>query len=197
MLIQVPYIINSMYSILDTKNTSELYLVRKGWFSREIELTDNTHSYGKIVYHRLSKRIATVITASDTWIFKQAQNSYRYISVTDANGVELGTATRDLFSKITTLSLQTGFVAKFYKPSVWSQHYIWESDDYGKIMQIYSHPYSLKDVVIIDQSMTPVSLIPLLTFFGSYLVVLKRRRNRSVANSLLLAWWGGRNAKRQ
>ncbi|WP_183573110.1 hypothetical protein HDF18_06485 [Mucilaginibacter sp. X5P1] len=185
-----------MYSILDTKNTNELYLVRKGWFSREIELTDNTRSYGKIVYHRLSKRIATVITASNTWIFKRAENSYRLISVTDENGEIIGTATRDIFSRITTLSLQTGFVAKFYKPSVWSRHYVWESDDYGKIMNIDSHPFGLRDSINIDQSMAPESSIPFLTFFGSYLVILKRRRNNAIVSGLLYSLWGGRNIKR-
>jgi hypothetical protein len=185
-----------MYSILNTKNTNELYLVRKGWFNREVELTDNAYSYGKIVYHRLSKRIATAITASNTWIFKRAENSYRRISVTDENGVIIGTATRDFFSRTTTLSLQTGFVAKFYKPSLWSLHYIWESEGYGNVMHINSHPYSLRDTVNIDQSKTPVSLIPLLTFFGSYLVILKRRRNTAIVSSLLYILWGGRGVKR-
>jgi hypothetical protein len=185
-----------MYSILDTKNTNELYFVRKGWFNREIELTDDTNSYGKIIYHRLSKRIATAITVSNTWIFKRAENSYRLISITDKNGVIVGTATRDFFSRITTLSLQTGFVAKFYKPSVWSLHYTWKSEGYGNIMQIDSHPYSLRDTVNIDQTKTPASLIPLLTFFGSYLVILKRRRNTAIISGLLSVLWGGRGVKR-
>lgn len=183
-----------MYSILDKKNTNELYLVRKGWFSREIELKDNVYCYGKIIYHRLSKRIATVITASNTYMFKRADTSYRCVSITDENGVILGTAGRYFFSRITTLSLQTGFVAKFYKPSIWSLHYTWESEGYGNVMHINSHPFGLKDTVNIDQSNTPASLIPLLTFFGSYLVILKKRRNMAIMISLLSILWGGRNA---
>ncbi len=183
-----------MYSILDKKNTNELYLVRKGWFSREIELKDGVHSYGKIVYHRLSKRIATVITASNTYIFKRADNSFRLISVTDENGVVIGTASRDFFSRITTLSLQTGFVAKFYKPSIWSLHYTWDSEGYGNVVHIDSRPFGLKDTVNIDQSMAPVLFIPLLAFFGSYLLILKRRRNTAIMISLLSILWGGRNA---
>lgn len=185
-----------MYSTLETKSTSELYLIRKGWFSREIDLTDNTHSYGKIVYHRLSKRIATAITASNTWIFKRADNSYRYISVTDENGEIIGTATCDIFSRITTLSLQTGLVAKFHKPSIWSRHYVWESDDYGQIMHIYSYPFGLRNDINIDQSMAPASSILFLTFFGSYLVHLKGQRNNAIVSGLLYNLWGGRNLKR-
>ncbi len=185
-----------MYTILDTKLVTELYLQRKGWFSREIELTDNAYNYGKIKYHRLSRRIATAITAANTWIFKRAQNSGRYISVTDENGAVIGTATREIFSRVTILSLQTGFVAKFYKPSIWSPHYVWESDGYGKIMNIHGSPFSLKETINIDQSMTPVSIMPLLTFFGSYLVILKKRRNTAVLHSVLSMFLGGSGSKR-
>jgi len=175
-----------MYATLDTKSTNELYLQRKGWFSREIELTDNAaYDYGKIKCHRLSRHIATVITAANTWIFKRAQNSGRYISVTDANGVVVGTATRDIFSRVTILSLQTGFVAKFYKPSIWSLHYVWKSDGYGEIMHIDGRSFSLRETVSIDQSRTPVSLIPLLIFLGSYLVILKKWRNTAMIRGLL------------
>jgi len=180
-----------MYTILDTKQVTELFLLRKGWFSREIELTDHAYNYGKIKYHRLSRRIATAITAANTWIFKRAENSSRFISITDENDALIGTATRDIFSRVTTLSLQTGFVAKFYKPSIWSLHYVWESDGYGKIMHIDGKPFSLRETINIDQSMTPVSLIPLLTFFGSYLVILKKRRNTAIVRSLLPIFLGG------
>ncbi len=182
-----------MYSTLDTKNTSKLYLVRKGWFSRQIELTDGFNSYGKIIYHQFSKRIATVITASNTYIFKRADNSYRQVSVTDENGVIIGIARRDFFSDTTILSLQTGFVGKFRKPSIWSQYYTCESVGYGNVIRIDSHPFSLKDTISIDQSTAPALLIPLLTFFGSYLVILKRRRNTAIMAGLLSVWWGSHN----
>jgi len=185
-----------LYATLDTKNTNELYLKRTGWFSREMDLTDNSNNYGKIKYHRLSNRIATVITAANTWIFKRAENSGRHISVTDENGVEIGTATRDMFSRVTTLSLQTGFVAKFYKPSFWSLHYVWESDTYGKILDINYAWLGLSATVNIDQSMAPVSLIPLLTFFGSYLVILKKRRNAGIVRGILPIFFGAGSAKR-
>jgi len=191
LLILARYIIDLMYAILDTKQVTELYLLRKGWFSREIELTDNVYNYGKIKYNRFSRRIA-----ANTWIFKRAANSGRFISVTDENGAVIGTATRDIFSRVTTLSLQTGFVAKFYKPSIWSLHYVWESDGYGKIMHIDGRLFSLRATINIDQSMTPVSLIPLLTFFGSYLVILKKRRNTAIVRSMLPVFLGGGGGKR-
>jgi hypothetical protein len=165
-----------MFKILDTKKTSELFMIRQGWFSPEYELTDNVYSYGKITYHRLSMRKATVITATDTWIFKRESIFSRTLLITDQNMVTAGRATQGFFSRRIVLTLQTGFSAEFYRPSIWVRDYIWESGDYGKIMHIHSSPFSLKDIIYIDQSMVPVTLIPLLTFLGSYLIILRRRR---------------------
>jgi len=151
-------------------------MIRKGWFSPEYELTDNVYSYGKITYHRLSMYKATVITAADTWGFKREGIFSRTLLITNQDGVTLGRATQELFSRKIVFTLQTGFSAEFYRPSIWSREHFWESVGYGKIMHIYSSPFSLKDIIYIDQSMAPAALIPLLTFLGSYLIILRRKR---------------------
>ena len=176
MLIPVLYIINNMFRTLDTKKTTELFIVKQGWFSRDYELTDNVYSYGKITYHRFSMYKATAVTAADTWIFKRESIFSRTLLITDQDMAPLGRATQGPFSRRVVLTLQTGFSAEFYRPSIWSREYIWESGAYGKMMHIYSSPFSLKDIIYIDQSMVPATLIPLLTFLGSYLIVLRRRR---------------------
>jgi hypothetical protein len=165
-----------MYQTLDPKQTTELVLVRHGWFNPEYELTDKVNSYGKITYHRFSPRKATATTATGTWIFRRAGLFNQTIFITDQNDSVIGKATRDWFSRITILTLQTGFRAQFYRPEFFSREYIWESDGYGKILEINSYPLRLKDKININQSMAPPALIPLLTFLGSYLIILKRRR---------------------
>ena len=165
-----------MYNILDPKITTELYLVRSGWFSPEYEITDNVYSYGKITYHRLSWRKATAVTAVATWTFQREGPFSRTTLITDQNGITIGKATRDIFSRKTILKLQSGLQAEFYRPSIWAREYIWESEGYGEIMHINNSLFSLKDAIYIDQSMVPAALIPLLTFFGAYLVILSRRR---------------------
>ncbi|MDB4919077.1 hypothetical protein [Mucilaginibacter sp.] len=165
-----------MFKALDTKKVSEFFMIRKGWFSPEYELTDNVYTYGKITYHRLSMHKATVVTATDTWMFKREGVFSRTLLITDQDSVTVGRATQELFSRRIVFTLQTGFSAEFYRPSIWSREYIWESGDYGKIMHIHSSFFSLKDTIYIDQSMVPVTLIPLLTFLGSYLIILRRRR---------------------
>jgi hypothetical protein len=165
-----------MYKVLDTKCTNELLLLRMGWFSPEYELTDRADSYGKLSYGTLTRLRATAITANTTWIFQRDGLFSRTILVTDENGVFIGKATRELFGRRTVLTLQTGFQAEFYRPSIWSREYVWESSGYGRIMHIDSNLFSLKDTIYIDQSMTPPALIPLLIFFGAHLTILRRRR---------------------
>jgi len=165
-----------MFSTLDTKKVNQLFIVRKGWFSPEYELTDNVYGYGKITYHRLSMSKATVVTATNTWTFKREGIFSRTLLISDQDNVISGRATQELFSRKVVFTLQTGFSAEFYRPSIWKREYIWESAGYGKIMQIHSSPFSLKDIIYIDQSMAPAALIPLLTFLGSYLIILRRKR---------------------
>ena len=165
-----------MYEILDLKRINELLLLRKGWFSPEYELTDSTGSYGKLSYDGLSRWRATAITANTTWIFQREGLFSRTILIMDESGKSIGKATRELFERRELLTLQTGFQAEFYRPSIWSREYVWESSGYGKIMHIDSYPFSLKDIIYIDQSMAPPALLPLLIFFGAHLTILKRRR---------------------
>jgi hypothetical protein len=165
-----------MYEILDPKKTTELYLARQGWFNRNYELTDNIYSYGHITYQRLSRHKAIVTTATGTWTFKSGRIFSRAVLILDQNGDVIGKATRAIFSRKTILTMQNGFQGEFYRPSIWAREYIWESAEYGRVMHIYSNPFSLMDIIGIDQSMAPVALIPLLTFLGSYLIILRRRR---------------------
>jgi len=151
-------------------------MIRKGWFSPDYELTDNVYSYGKITYRRLSMYKATVVTAADTWMFKREGIFSRTLLITNQDGVTLGRATQELFSRKIVFTLQTGFSAEFYRPSIWAREYIWESSGYGKIMHIHSSPFSLTDTIYIDQSLAPATVIPLLAFLGSYLIILRRKR---------------------
>jgi hypothetical protein len=165
-----------MYQVLDPRKTTELYLTRQGWFSREYELTDNVYSYGQLAYRRLSRRKAIVTTATDSWTFQIESVFSRTILIMDQNGEIIGKATRGLFSRRILLTMNNGFQGEFYRPSIWLREYVWESGEYGKIMHIHSNPFSLMDLVGINQSMAPAALIPLLTFLGSYLIILRRRR---------------------
>jgi len=164
-----------MYDKLDIKKTNELYLVRQGWFSSAYTLTDKVYNYGDLSYNRFSECKASAVTASGGWTFKREKLFSRTILITNENGWLMGKISCDWFDRKSLLTLETGFQAEFYRPSIWSGQYVWHSQGYGKVMHIVSSPFCLRDTIHIDQSMTPPSLIPLLIFLGGHLTILKRQ----------------------
>jgi hypothetical protein len=165
-----------MYKTFAPKQTNQLQLIRHGWLDPEYELTDNTYSYGKLVYNWLSRRTAMAQSADNKWLFKLGFIFSRSILITDENGVSIGKTKRELFSRRTALTLQSGFTAEFYRPYFLSREHVWESNGYGTIMRMKSYPFLFKDTIAIEQSMTPPALIPLLVFLGAHLTILRRRR---------------------
>jgi hypothetical protein len=165
-----------MYRILDTNATNELLVLRKGWLLPDYELTDRTNSFGRLSYNGFSRRKAVAITANAKWKFQRESLFSQSVLITDENGIPIGKATRNLLERRTILTMQTGFRAEFYRPSIWSREFVWESSEYGKIMHINSYPFSLKDTIFIDQSTVSRAFIPLLIFLGVHLTILRRLR---------------------
>jgi hypothetical protein len=165
-----------MYTILDTKNTNELFLVRKGWLSPQYELTDNAFSYGQISYEGLSRHKATARTENNVWKIRSENAFKRSTTVMDEDGVLIGQTTQEWLSRKVTLTLQTGFTAEFSRPSIWSGNYSWKSEGYGEIMCINNSFFSLMDTIHLNKSRTPLTIIPLLIFLGSHLIILSRQR---------------------
>jgi len=179
-----------MFDKLDTKKTSELYLLRQGWISPRYELTDKVNTYGKITYRRSPMHKATAVTAANVWIFQRGSFFTRSILINDQNGVAIGTAITEWFSRRTKLTLESGFSAEFYRPLFFSFDHIWESEGYGKIVQIKGRAFGPTKSIYIDQSNTPVNLIPLLIFLGAYLVILRKRRQVAMVGNLLAIFGG-------
>jgi hypothetical protein len=166
-----------MYKELDSKQVNQLSVIRHGWWGPRYELTDGNNSYGNLSYQGISKRYATVETAAGKWTFSFAALFDRSILITDEKGMVIGESTRDFFSRTRTLKLQSGFTADFYRPSIWSRQYVWQSVGYGKIMTITNRfPFTLTTGVYIEQTQTPAHIIPLLIFLGTHLTILRRRK---------------------
>jgi hypothetical protein len=165
-----------MYETFDPKQTTELLLLRHGWVSPEYELTDNNNVYGKLSYNGLSRRMAMAESATHKWIFKMGDLFTRTVFIIDEGGEIVGETKREIFSRRTVLTLQTGFTAEFYRPFFFSRERIWESSGYGTILRTKSYPFLYKDTITIEQSMAPPTVIPLLVFLGAHLTILRRRR---------------------
>jgi hypothetical protein len=166
-----------MYQELNTTQTAPLILKRYGWWNPQYELTDNTKNYGRLSYNDISKRNATVVTATNTWRFNFAKFFSKTILITDQNGAVIGECTRELLCQRRTLTLQSGFSADLYRASFFSREYIWESAGFGKIMSIKNNfPFTLTTDVSIYPTKTPAAIIPIMIFLGEHLIILQRRR---------------------
>ena len=165
-----------MYKAFDPKQTQKLVLLRHGWLSPEFELTDQVNAYGRLAYQWLSRRTAIAESATNKWVFRLGMLFTRTIAITDETGAFIGETKREIFSRRTILTLQTGFTAEFYRPFFLSRERIWEANGYGTVMRIRSYPFLFRDEITIEQSMIPPALIPLLVFLGAHLTILRRRR---------------------
>ena len=166
-----------MYQTLDPKKVKELFIIRRSWFDGAYELTDNANnSYGLMTYTNFFRRTAVAVTATRQWTFSRGEFLSRTLLITDADGLPVGKAKRELFSTKTTLTLETGFICEFSRPSIWSRCYVWEAPGCGKIMHIRGRLFSRTGKVYIDNNMAPESIVPLLIFFGTYMMILRRRR---------------------
>src|ERR1700722_5125750 len=114
------------YAKLDTKQVTELTMLRHGWFSPHYELTDGAYSYGSLSYRWGSGLKATAVSATGTWIFKRDDGFGRKILITDENGQPVGEITSDRFIRKRFLTLQTGFKAQFCRSSFFSREFTWE-----------------------------------------------------------------------
>jgi hypothetical protein len=165
-----------MYKVFDPKQTNQLFLLRNGWLDPNYELTDKTFNYGRLSYNWLSRRTAAAESAEHNWLFKLGFIFSRSITITDENGALIGETYRPFLSRTTTLTLQSGFRADFYRPYFLSREYVWEAEGYGIVLRMKSYPFLFKDDIYIEQSMTPPAFIPLLIFLGAHLNILRRRR---------------------
>jgi hypothetical protein len=166
-----------MYKELDVSKTNELSLQRRGWLFPEYTLTDDTANYGMLSYEGLSKRNAIAQVAGHVFRFNFEYFFSRTILITDEKGIVIGKCTREIFSRTRVLTLKTGFSAGFYRPSLFSREHVWESEGYGKIMDITNHfPFGLTTDVHLYQSQTPASVIPLMIFLGAHLIIMKRQK---------------------
>ncbi len=158
-----------MYALVDTKYTTELFLVRRNWFSKVFELKDDLNTYGKITINPFFLRRGTIETAVGSWtLVLKFIPCFFYLIIKDQNGIVAGKATRSPFSRKTKLTME-GFKAKFYGKVFEWPDYVWESALNEEIMGITGANFSLTRTVILRQTATPPDLIQLLAFLGLYL----------------------------
>ncbi len=125
-------------------------MLKRNLFIPEYESTDKVNSYGTLFYKWFSVFKATAITAEVTWVFERKGLFSPAHLITVESGVKIGELTSEWFSRNHSLTMQNGFIAKFFKLSIRSNQYVWISDDDGNIFYLKKIPFSFKDSVYIN-----------------------------------------------
>lgn len=166
-----------MFKELNINDAPRMWFTRRGFFTREYDLTDHNDVYGTLSYDWLTRRKAFAQTAKQKWAFGFWSMFSRTLTITDEAGAIVGEAEREYFSRTYTLNLKSGFRARFFRPSFFSREYIWESEGYGRLVTLENNfPFALDNDVIIEPNQAPASIIPLLIFFGMHLSIYRRGR---------------------
>lgn len=169
-----------MYSPFSA-STQHLKIVRKGWFRHIFFLTDGKAIYGQLAYTSFFTKKAVVKTASNSWTFQKKLFS-RTIIVTELNGLQTGQLRLKWFSRSVEFKLTNNSAFTFLRKSFWKRSYYWVDTKGNEVLSLKSNFFSRTALNIsLEKSLLPDDLILLLTFLGTHLVILKRRRKVAAA----------------
>jgi hypothetical protein len=164
-----------MYAEFSSIKGNELWLQRKRLFFPWYELTDGQLTYGKISYRGLLRRTAVVETASDTWLFEYDGFFTRTLKIS-SQGEVTGKLKLCLFSKA-SLSMNDGFGAEFFRDDIFPASFGWHTDRFGEIVKLKKNYFTFRSInLTLDPNAAKISIVPLLCFLGSHLIILRQRR---------------------
>lgn len=129
-------------SNLSTLKTNDLWLIQKKWYKQQYELTDDAFVYGQI-YNAKGWKQSTILR-TDKGEFKICSSFSGKFTVKTIDDVELGSTSQKLFNRRITLTMNDGFKAVYYNPSIWKSRYVWEDEQGNEIMSIKYNGFSRK-----------------------------------------------------
>lgn len=125
------------YRVFKQSQIKQLWSKRNGWFRPTYEITDGTSSYGMLSHHGFFSSVVQIDTAGATWIIRNER--FSNIQITTPEGLLIGTVNHKWFSSKMNFTAADGFTATYYRPSIWSAEYVWESKD-GQVLLSYQVP---------------------------------------------------------
>jgi len=166
------------YRSFDQLRTSELQVIRHGFFNAWFEITDGQFSYGKIAYRYFSRARARIETADNAWTFRRKQLFSRTVLIFNKDNELIGETTRQFFSQGGKLSMLNGFNAEFVRTSFFPSEFSWISNQQGEILKIHRRLFLFFTgaEITINPSVRLMPEVPLLSFLSIHLSLLRRRR---------------------
>lgn len=168
-----------MYTAFNLLKATELTLIRRSFFFPWYELTDGQYTYGKLSYQGFFRRTALIELANTSYLVEFEGFFSRTLRISN-NGELIGKVQLGMFTNA-TLMMHDGFEAQFKFNSIWNRTYTWNTTRFGEIVKLKEAllSYSKTVTINIDPNSANISMVPLLCFLGSHLIILRRRRKRA------------------
>lgn len=169
----------------DQLRTSELTVLRHGFFKPWFELTDGQFCYGKLSYGNFWKTITVLEIEKKTWVIKRKGVFKRSFLINDTNEMNLGQVTPEIWSRRIRLSMNDGFEAVYLNKKLISRTFSLTSDQFGDILNVRTALWSIKRPFQISFDLNMLKQIPdlpLLALLGINLVLIKQAKAANAAS---------------
>jgi hypothetical protein len=165
---------------IDQLRTSELYIIRNGFWQPNFELTDGQFVFAKLSYRSNFKRDAIIELPQNSWTIKRKGWFNRTLYLNIGEDEPIGTLVPETWKRNFNLKLDSGFEATYLYRTLFSKELTLTSDTLGDILQIHQKPFSTKrhstvniDLVTVPDSMPPM---PLLIMAGLHITLLRQQK---------------------
>jgi hypothetical protein len=162
----------NFYRPIDQLRSSELTVVRTGFWNPDYLLSDGQFEYGKLSLVSFSSSEKVIETANNTYTMRKPGRFSKEMLILRNGGV-IGKTTRNAWKCITTIELNDGFTASFVKTpgrGIFSTKMSWVANDAELMMIAWKSKYSRPMTVsIIDQNIArQTDRLLLLAFIGMH-----------------------------
>jgi hypothetical protein len=168
------------YRTFDQLRTTELTIVKNGFWYPAYELTDGQFVYGQLSYRANFKRDGVIETAQGTWTIKRKGWFKRSFLLNQNEDETIGTLIPETWLRNVNLKMDSGFEASYQYKKILSRSLVLTHDTLGDILKItgkafnFKRPYTITLEQITQQNDMPP--IPLLALIGVNIILIRQQQ---------------------
>lgn len=166
------------YRKFDQLRTTELQIIRQGFWKPSYVLTDGQFEYGKLSCLNSFRREKNIETADGSYLVKQIGFWGKETQIIDAGkGEVIGAIKKNGWDTKVALEMSSGFNAQLKKgPGVFSRELNWTNDQYGDCIKIKAcYKWHLSFTIIYDSNIIKTTLpLALITLLGANIVLTRQ-----------------------
>jgi hypothetical protein len=168
------------YRTFDQLRTTELTVVKTGFWHPAYELTDGQFVYGQLSYRANFKRDGVIETAQGTWTIKRKGWFKRSYDINKNEDETIGTLIPEIWVRDVNLKMDSGFEAAYQYKRILSRSIVLTHDTLGDILQITAKLFNFKRpyTITLEQIKQPDNMptIPLLALIGLNVILIRQQK---------------------